>query len=622
MCLSTPEFEQVQPLRKNSAGKVRILAVLGNNQGIDVQKDRAILEQLPLAQTVFLVEPQRQELDRWLWDKQGWDILFFAGHSSNQADGETGRIYINQTDSLTIAQLQNALKAALKRGLQLAIFNSCNGLGLAHQLASLQIPQMIVMKEPVPDIVAQEFLKHFLEAFADGECLHLAVRQAGEKLQGLEGEFPCASWLPAIYQNLVEVPFVWPKSVNQSRPILPSQRILPFVLKASVLITALVMGVRSLGILQASELVMFDALMRRRPDEGPDKRILVVTVTEADVRSQPAQERGSASLSDRSLAQLLKKLKQFQPRVIGLEIYRENPVGTDYGDLAKTMQNSDRFIAVCKVGEEKNKPGVPAPPEVPVQRLGFSDVVSDPDGIIRRQLLAMAPDSVCSTDKSLSFQLATRYLAFEGIQPKLTPQKDWQFGTIVFKNLEQNNGGYHGIDNLGHQVLLNYRSSPQLATQVTLTDVLKNKLTLDLVRDRVVLIGVSAESFHDYWPTPYSALRWPHEAMPGVVIQAHMVSQILSAVLDNRPLLWFWPKWCEVLWIWCWSTIGGVIAWRFRSPLRWGLAGASAVGILYGSCLGLLTLGGWVPLFPSVLSLLATYGTVTFYTELQSQKRL
>ncbi|NJL10173.1 MAG: hypothetical protein HC908_08410 [Calothrix sp. SM1_7_51] len=54
---------------------------------------------------------------------------------------------------------------AIQKGLKLAIFNSCEGLGLARQLASLHIPQVIVMREPVPDKVAQEFLKYFLQFF-------------------------------------------------------------------------------------------------------------------------------------------------------------------------------------------------------------------------------------------------------------------------------------------------------------------------------------------------------------------------------------------------------------------------------------------------------------------------
>ncbi|PLZ32806.1 Chase2 sensor protein, partial [Fischerella thermalis WC542] len=164
-----------------------------------------------------------------------------------------------------------------------------------------------------------------------------------------------------------------------------------------------------------------------------------------------------ASLSDKALAEVVKKLEQFNPSVIGLDIYRENPVKPEYADLAKTMQTSDRFIAICRGGENTTDSGVPPPPEVSgqLQRQGFSDVVTDPDNVIRRQILSMAPAPPCATDKSLSFRLASRYLKNHGIQPQLTPENNWQFGKVVFKNIQQNTGGYTGIDNLGHQVLLN-----------------------------------------------------------------------------------------------------------------------------------------------------------------------
>lgn len=205
VALSAPEYDRVAVKAPAKKG-VRILAILGNSEGIDTQKDRALLEQLPGAEVTFLPEPQRREIADALWE-QGWDILCFSGHS--KTEGETGRISINKTDSLTVAELKHALRTAVERGLRLAIFNSCDGLGLANDLADLHVPQLIVMREPVPDAVAQEFLKYFLKAFARGESFYLAVREARERLQGIEDKFPCATWLPVICQNPAEAPPTW-----------------------------------------------------------------------------------------------------------------------------------------------------------------------------------------------------------------------------------------------------------------------------------------------------------------------------------------------------------------------------------------------------------------------------
>ncbi|EAW36442.1 CHAT domain-containing protein [Lyngbya sp. PCC 8106] len=188
--------------------KVKILAILGNSRGIDVETDRSLLNSLPDAEVTFLVQPRRQEINDSLWSKH-WDILFFAGHS--QTVGDSGRIYINENQEyLTIDDLKYGLRQAVNNGLALAIFNSCDGLGLVSELEALQIPQIIVMREPVPDEAAQVFLKHFLLGFANvGQPLYQAVKEARLKLHGLEDKYPCASWLPVIYQNAGTTPPCW-----------------------------------------------------------------------------------------------------------------------------------------------------------------------------------------------------------------------------------------------------------------------------------------------------------------------------------------------------------------------------------------------------------------------------
>ncbi len=198
-----------------------------------------------------------------------------------------------------------------------------------------------------------------------------------------------------------------------------------------------------------------------------------------------------------------------------------------------------------------------------------------------------------------------------------------QLGTTVFKPLEPNAGGYRNIDARGHQVLLNYRSSPSpldVAERVTLTQIFNGQLNPNAVKDRIVLIGVTAPSAKDYFLTPYSSEQRNSPDMPGVVVHAHMVSQILSAVLNGRPLLWVWSNWAEGLWILGWSLVGGLFSWRFQFFLRWGLVGGTLFD-LYGLCIGLLPQGGWVPLVPSALALVSTSASVAAYSGFLAQRQ-
>lgn len=187
---------------------IKILAIFGNSQGINLKPDKEVLTNLQKAEIVTLINPSRQELFDHLY-KQEWDLLFFAGHSGKNEETWQGKLYLNEEDIITVEEFNNALKQAIQKGLKLAIFNSCDGLGLAQDLVALHLSQIIVMGEMIPDVVAHVFIKEFLQSFADNQPLYLAVRQAREKLQPLEAQFPCATWLPIICQNPASLPLTW-----------------------------------------------------------------------------------------------------------------------------------------------------------------------------------------------------------------------------------------------------------------------------------------------------------------------------------------------------------------------------------------------------------------------------
>ncbi|NJN88058.1 MAG: CHASE2 domain-containing protein [Leptolyngbyaceae cyanobacterium SL_7_1] len=470
-CRAIAQRPALQPgLNKD---KIRILAILGNSDGIDVATDRRLLETLPGAEVLFLVEPQPQQINDQLWE-QPWDILFFAGHSETHA--ESGRMYINAEASLTLEELRYGLRQAIAHGLRLAIFNSCDGLGLVSNLEQLHLPQIIAMREPVPDRIAQEFLKYFLRSFAQGQSLYRAVRQARERLQGWEGEFPCASWLPVICQNSLEMPPDWQSlgGVSGSLPAQPQpasqqgrgmgtpmwQRLKGMAIVA-MLLSSLLMGVRSLGMLQSFELRAFDQMMQLRPAEPADDRIVVISVGEADIQYQDQQgmaRRGS--LSDQALLRLIQILTPHQPRLLGLDVYHDFAFDPA---LAERVRAADWFFSICRVGQTQDTPSIAAPPGSLPESIGFSDWAIDPDGVVRRQLLGMTSSEACPTSQAFSLRIALGYLQAAGVPPlRRSPAGTIALGTVGFPRLAHNSGGYQlsPMEAMGYQILLNRRCQP------------------------------------------------------------------------------------------------------------------------------------------------------------------
>ncbi|NEP15534.1 MAG: CHASE2 domain-containing protein [Leptolyngbya sp. SIO4C1] len=452
------DAESVAAATAPAKRKVKILAILGNSEGIDVAADRQFLNSLAGAAVTFLVEPKRDAISRELW-QQRWDILFFAGHSESDADGR-GQLQINPQQQLPLEDLKYGLRSAIAKGLQLAIFNSCDGLGLAQALSDLHIPQVIVMRQPVPDRVAQAFLKQFLQAFAEGKPLPVAVRTAREQLEALEDSFPYASWLPVLFQSTTVPPPTW-QQLRQGTPARPvKQRLWRGAAVAAAVILA-----RLSGLLQPLELTAYDTLLRLRPSQGWDARILLVTVTEADVNAQSADALRGASLSDATLETLLNRLLAYEPSAIALDLYRNYAADPQYADLARLLATDERIVTACRGSSSASDPGIAPPPEVPAERtlsaVGFTDVPIDADETIRRYLLSQEPyaGSDCQAPYSLGMMAALRYLATEN------QFLDWtaevrsrpQIGETVLTPLEVEARGYRAVDAGGDQMMLNYR---------------------------------------------------------------------------------------------------------------------------------------------------------------------
>ncbi|MEG4202685.1 CHASE2 domain-containing protein [Microcoleus sp. Pol7_A1] len=612
--------------------KVRILVILGDSTDINVQADLLLLKESIAsndAEIETLVATSSRDLNAQLWE-QNWDILFFAGHSSSGDDYSYGQLKLSETETIAIKDLKYGLENAIKHGLKLAIFNSCDGMGLVNELASLQIPAVIAMRERVPDEVAQKFLEYFLQEFAgEKKSLRESVRKARERLHGMNVEYPCASWLPMIYEHLAVEPPTWDELLRGNeveRQRVSIWRNLRAVLVASVLVTGTVMGVRWMGILQTLELQSYDKMLQIRPRERKENRILLIEVTEADLYL-PEQKDKKGSLSELALNLTLEQLQKHQPKVIGLGIHYDFPINSKLSSLMAKIKNQKNLIAFCKSPDRSRenlgtKPPLNIPETDHKDRIGFNDFSPDRDGIVRRHLIALKPDeaSICDAEYAFSAQLAFRYLALTNSIYRTYTQEGIKLGKANLKPLREHMGGYHKIDDRSYEILLNYRayrSPSEVISRVTLAQVLNGQLKLDDVKDKIVLIGTTAESFRGYHPTPYSTDQESYQKLPNIIIHAQMVSQLISAALDGRSLIWWWDFWVDGLWIWGWGVVGGAIAWRCQSQQYLIIVTGTSIAILYGVCWIFFTQSGWVPLIPSGLALVGTSFAVLVYNRSQ-----
>jgi CHASE2 domain-containing sensor protein len=577
--------------------RVRILAVLGDRAGIDTDSDRQLLEKTPNSTVMFLVEPSRQVLYRHLWE-QPWDILFFAGHS--HTNEKQGILNINQTEQLSLEDLKYGLKKAINRGLKLAIFNSCDGLGLAHELEQLHIPQFIVMREPVPDRVAQEFLKHFLQAFSLGESLPASVRQAREWLQSLEGDFPCASWLPILFQNPAMESLNWnlltqPAGIYPAQPAQPRKLRLRGVLAISLLVGCLLVGVRSLGLLQRSELWTYDQMTKLQfvttQTTIPDTpKIRVIGITHQDT-----QTLGQGNvIGDRALAELITKINRYQPKVLGLDIFRDapQPDAAGYKQLLNALQATPHLVVACQMGEDDQSqsqavPSIAAPQLSPQKSVGYADgLLPDHDGRIRRYVLQMAArrGSACMSEQSLAWQIAKQ----------VAPSANFN------RRLAADFGGYQGDPGeFGDDVMLvNYHSSSRNIRPYCLQDILNLNTESELrqlFQDSVVLIGYNLGE--DTHATPIGQQN-------GVMIHIHVIRQLLG----QTPGLRSWPQWGEMLAMMAGALAGGLMGWRStRRRIFWALGlGLAMPMVTYGAFVQQV----WLPGIPVILGLWGTMGLI------------
>ncbi|MGK7922682.1 MAG: CHASE2 domain-containing protein [Trichodesmium sp.] len=312
----------VQPIRR----KARILVIIGDDNHLDFQTDRESLKSLSRMTNIKFIGWQLganiNDLKIEIWqaiaDPNGWDILFFAGHSDeNNLTG--GDFSIAPGISMSIDELKESLKIAIKNGLQVAIFNSCKGISIAESLISLGLTQVIVMRELIHNNVAHEFIINLTKSLAAHKDIHEALLDTCRNFQTTEKSliYPSAYLIPSLFRRPNSELFkIEPFGLKQQL-----KRYLPTTRESKALLSLLVV----ISLLPTQQFlldwrVFVQAIYRQLTGQNLTNQTPPVLLVQIDNESIIRAGITDTTIMDRGyLAKLVEAISESEAQIIGID---------------------------------------------------------------------------------------------------------------------------------------------------------------------------------------------------------------------------------------------------------------------------------------------------------------
>ena len=367
-----------------------------------------------------------------------------------------------------------------------------------------------------------------------------------------------------------------------------------------------VFGLRWVGALQWIELFVYDLYVGVRAFEAPaERRVVTIGVMEDEI-----SELGWP-LADGVLADVLARVLALEPAAVGVDIYRDRPVGDGHERLAELLRTRPEIYWVSKFREGAWE-GI-APPAVleGTGRSGFSDVMEDSAGIVRRGLLFL--DDQQTVEYGFALRLALAYLARHGVRPGPSPDNPVHLalGKVSLAPFEANDGGYVRADASGYQILLDFKRGPGTPPVYSVGELLAGTIRPAEIRDKVVIVGVTAESVKDYFYTPLSRDFRAKQTMFGSVLHGEIVGQLIRHGLDGIALTRALSERQEALWILLWALLGAALGRLPGTPLIFVLVLAGSLAALAIISFVAFDRAWWIPVVPPAVVVLISAGLVT-----------
>ncbi len=329
--------------------------------------------------------------------------------------------------------------------------------------------------------------------------------------------------------------------------------LLPALVVASGLLGAHVSGCR---VYRSLELRADDFRLTWRPQRAADARVVIVAIDDTSIEHE-----GRWPWSRARMAELVRKLAAYQPRAVGFDIVQSEASPPEAGGkaadeaLARALGELPRavlgyFLDFTRESAPEERvrlrtydrvrvrgsdalewlpPRVARRPRVTsnlplfqaaAADAGYFNFVPDVDGTIRRVPLALR----YGDEIAVPLALATLRQALG--QPLFIEVSSGgvRFVRIGDSALPVDRSGFLRID---------FHGPPRTFVHIPATDVLQGRVPPERLRDKIVLVGVTATAVYDLRVTPFSPV------FPGVEIHATVIDNVLQG-----RFLWS-PGWGE-----------------------------------------------------------------------------
>ncbi len=361
---------------------------------------------------------------------------------------------------------------------------------------------------------------------------------------------------------------------------------------------------------------------------GPQKTSGNIVLVLMDEKSALELQRRKGTWSRKNLAIALDHLCRAQAEIIGLDMILSAPSQDSQIDtkLADQISECNNIILARAVFA---KSGQDVEPLDKFQEVmigdGFINFILDSDEILRRIRFIQAktmPDGNLQLLPSFSLELARTFLDVD-FNFDFSSQKHLIIGSLNQTQLKLPQP----------DLIINFYGDYTAFTQLSYADVVKNRFSKDLVKDKIVIIGSSLATQKDFFSTPFSRFQNNSDKYKkkfgkivrnilgdkdlGMACHAHAVETILNNAFINKAST------KTVIWLIILIGAGCLIFYLPRLGMLWELlaVGGGAAFLVFGGYLLFLKKMIWLDIAPLLAVLFIQFITGVILQKVFDKKK-